>query len=497
MSLTLANNVGALNAQQNLNRSSNALNKSLERLSSGLKINRGSDGPAGLVISEKQRAQISGLKQAIQNSEKATSMVQTAEGALNEINSLLVKVRGLALDSANAGVNDADTLAANQAEIANALQSIDRISANTQFGTKKLLDGSAGLNATSTNSQVTNLNATSATTVGNFAIANIDQNAQKGQVDTSLNVTDVVDNDSNLQGDETLTFNGTVQVNLTSGMTNTQVRDTLNAVSNETGVEATLNAGTGEVILSSKNFGENFTVQSDVAGATVDSSGIGTTLVDTNTVPGGTSLVSKQGQNLVVDLTGPGGSTLDNVAASGNVIQGSSGDFDGLTFTVSADAADSAQTSDVTGATIGVADGTLSFQIGANAGQTASLAINKSSSDALGANVANNSFTSLAAIDITTAQGAQDALNVIDSAINEVSNSRGSLGAFQGSTLESTANNLRATLENTVNAESIIRDTDFAEEITNFTKQQVMVQAGTTVLSNASQTSQLVLSLLG
>ena len=502
MSLTLANNVGALNAQQNLNRSTTSLNKSLERLSSGLKINRGADGPAGLVVSEKQRAQIAGLKQAIQNSEKATSMVQTAEGALNEINSMLVKIRGLALDSANAGVNDSDTLGANQAEITNALSSIDRIAFNTQFGTKKLLDGTAGLNATSTNSFVTGLNASSSTTVGNFAIASIDQNAQKGSVDTSLvtNIggSSVVDNDSNLQGDETLTFNGSVQVNLTSGMTNTQVRDTLNAVSNETGVEATLKASTGEVVLSSKNFGENFTVQSDVdVAAFADSSGIGTTLIDSNTTPSGTSLVSKQGQNLIVDLTGPGGSALNNVVASGNVIQGASGDFDGLTFTVAADAADGGQTSDVSGATIGVADGTLSFQIGANAGQTASLSIGKSSSDALGGNVAGNQFSSLSQIDITSASGAQDALAVIDAAIDEVSNQRGTLGAFQGNTLESTANNLRATLENTVNAESIIRDTDFAEEITNFTKQQVMVQAGTTVLSNASQTSQLVLSLLG
>ena len=493
MSITLANNVGALNAQQNLNRSTTSLNKSLERLSSGLKINRGADGPAGLVISEKQRAQIAGLKQAIQNSEKATSMVQTAEGALNEINSLLVKVRGLALDSANAGVNDSDTLAANQAEITNALATIDRIASNTQFGTKTLLDGTAGINATSTNSFVTNLNASSATTVGNFAISSIVQDGQKGQVDTSLAVSDVVDNDSNLAADETLTFNGTTQVNLTSGMTNTQVRDTLNAASNETGVNATLKASTGEVVLSSKNFGENFTVVSDTAAAP-DGTGIGNSAADTNA---GGGIVSKQGQNLIVDLSGPGGASITGVTANGNVIQGSAGAFDGLTFTVAADAADGAQTAAVTGATIGVADGTLAFQIGANAGQTASLSIGKSSSDALGSNVAGNQFSSVSQIDITSASGAQDALAVIDAAIDEVSNQRGTLGAFQGNTLESTANNLRATLENTVNAESIIRDTDFAEEITNFTKQQVMVQAGTTVLSNASQTSQLVLSLLG
>ena len=102
MALTIANNVTSLTAQNNLGRSNMALRRSLERLSSGLKINRGADGPAALVISEKQRTQIAGLNTAIDNTEKAVSLVQTAEGALNEINSLLVKVRSLAIDSANA-----------------------------------------------------------------------------------------------------------------------------------------------------------------------------------------------------------------------------------------------------------------------------------------------------------------------------------------------------------------------------------------------------------
>src|SRR5882724_10631259 len=115
MALTITNNIASLNAQHNLDRTSGALNKSLERLSSGLKINRGADGPAALVISEQERAQITGLTTAIDNTSKAVSLVQTGEGALNEINGLLDKIRGLALDSANAGVNSADTLAANQA----------------------------------------------------------------------------------------------------------------------------------------------------------------------------------------------------------------------------------------------------------------------------------------------------------------------------------------------------------------------------------------------
>ncbi len=171
MSLVIANNVSSLNAQNNLNRSSNALAKSIERLSSGLKINRGSDGPASLVISEKQRAQIAGLRQAIENTEKGASVVQTAEGALNEINSLLVRVRSLALDSANSGVNDDDALAANQAEIAAALDTIDRIANNTQFGTKKLLDGSAGVQGTASDSDVSVLKATSDTAAGSYTIA--------------------------------------------------------------------------------------------------------------------------------------------------------------------------------------------------------------------------------------------------------------------------------------------------------------------------------------
>ena len=157
--LGLANNVGALNAQHNLTRSSNKLNQSIERLSSGFKINRGADGPAALVISEKQRAQISGLRAAIDNTEKAVAVVQTAEGALSEINSLLVKIRSLAIDSANTGVNDEDALAANQAEIDNALDTIDRIANNTQFGEKKLLDGSSGLSGITSDTDVTFLKA--------------------------------------------------------------------------------------------------------------------------------------------------------------------------------------------------------------------------------------------------------------------------------------------------------------------------------------------------
>src|SRR5438132_8319567 len=120
MGLAIMNNVASLAAQNNLSRTSQMMSTTLERLSSGLKINRGADGPAALVISEQQRAQIAGLRAAIDNTSKAISVVQLGEGALNELNSLLLKVRSLAVDSSNSGANDANSLAANQAEINNA-----------------------------------------------------------------------------------------------------------------------------------------------------------------------------------------------------------------------------------------------------------------------------------------------------------------------------------------------------------------------------------------
>lgn len=152
MSLRINNNIAAINAHRNLTGTTRALAGSMEKLSSGYRINRASDNPAGLVISEQFRAQIAGFGRAIENSEGSINMIQTAEGALNEMNNLLVSMRELAIHAANEGFNDTDQLAADQAEIANAIATIDRIAANTQFGTKKLLDGSNANTATITSS---------------------------------------------------------------------------------------------------------------------------------------------------------------------------------------------------------------------------------------------------------------------------------------------------------------------------------------------------------
>lgn len=470
--LGLVNNPGALNAQHNLGRANSALNTSIERLSSGLKINRGADGPAALVISEMQRAQIAGLRTAISNTEKAVAVVQTAEGALGEINSLLVKIRSLALDSANTGVNDEDALAANQAEITNALDTINRIASNTQFGSKRLLDGSAGVSGVASSTNVEFMRAASTTQSGNYEIE-VTQAAEQAVVVAGTAQT------ANLDTDEILTING-VSISLTAGMSRADVQNRINEFSAQTGVIAEDDPTAADTTrLRTTQFGAaaELSVISNVAAA-ADSSGLGNTLI------------TESGQDIIVTVNG------DSFNGTGNVVSVTSGDAAGLRFSVAADAADAATT--VTGAqgVISITDNSLVFQIGANQNQTVDIAVQSVRANGLGTGVADNQFASLNEILVTSAQTAQDALAIIDSAINEITTLRGTLGAFQANTLESTANNMRSTLENTVNAESVIRDTDFAQEISNFTNSQVLVQAGTSVLSNANQSSQLILSLL-
>ncbi len=468
MGLSIANNVSSLTAQHNLGRANASVAQSVERLSSGLKVNRGADGPAALVISEKQRAQIAGLRQAIDNSDKAVSVVQTAEGALNEINSLLVKVRSLAIDSANSGVNDDDALAANQAEIANALDTINRIASNTQFGTKKLLEGSAGIQGTVTDADVKFLKGTSETNAGIYAVV-VTAEGERAVGTAGTAQTQA------LAADEVLTVNG-VSITLNSGLTQAQVVSRINEFSSQTGVTADISSGATRLLTTAFGSAASVDVVSNVAAA-ANSSGFGT------------STISDTG----VDVVG----TIDGTSFTGvgNVLTATSGAAKGLSIQLATDT-NPFETVDGAQGNVAVSDNSLVFQIGPNQNQTAKVTIGQVNPSALGVGVTGNQFNNLSEIEVTSASKAQDALGVIDAAIDDITNLRGTLGAFQQNTLESTANNLRATLENTVNAESVIRDTDFAEEIANFTKGQVLVQAGTSVLSNANQIPQLVLSLL-
>lgn len=492
MPLTINNNVSALNSQHNLNRSTNSLNKSLERLSSGLKINRGADGPAALVISEQQRAQIAGLNAAIDNTEKAVSMVQTAEGALNEINGLLTKIRSLAIDSANTGVNDSDSLAANQAEVKNALETIDRIANNTQFGTKKLLNGESAISAAISGANNGGLGALTAgtnTAAGAYTISITAATGTGGNVTGPSGSGSLAANGSVVISGGGLTSDVTVA--LTTGDNVASVATKIQSALDNAGAQG---GGVGKFVVDvTGGSSDQIRIRSNILGsgavvATSDSAAtagvIGFSDSGTTGTAGTALTATVNGQATTVSSGSQGLNNQVTFAGS-----------EGLSFSVNvANGAVAAGTSTV----VNVSDNGLVFQIGANANQTAKISVEKTTTDVLGTGVSGLStgVANLSLIDVTSFDGSQDALKVVDAAINNVSTLRGKLGAFQAHTLESTSNNLRATLENTVNAESVIRDTDFAMEISQMTKQQVLVQAGTAVLSTANQNPQLVLSLL-
>ena len=305
MSLRINNNIESMNAHRSLLMNDRALSKSLERLASGQKVNRAADDPAALVISEHMRAQVSGMEQAIRNNEVAISLVQTAEGSMNEISSILVSLRQRAISAANVGASDQDMIDANQAEVENGLASIDRVVSSTQFGHYKLLDGT---------------------------------NAAK-------------------------------------------------TITNEDG-----------------------------------------------------SISTQEG---------------------------------------------------------------LRFHVGPNAEHMASTSIRDMSTNQLGRTLAaegelpnESNFMSLADIDVRNEQGAQDALAIIDQSLTEVATVRGELGAFQKHTLESNLTSLQVAAENMTAAESTIRDTDMAQELATFTRNQIMTQSATAQLAQANAMPQHVLRLL-
>ena len=305
MSLRINNNIESMNAHRSLLMNDRALSKSLERLASGQKVNRAADDPAALVISEHMRAQVSGMEQAIRNNEVAISLVQTAEGSMNEISSILVSLRQRAISAANVGASDQDMINANQAEVENGLKSIDRVVSSTQFGHYKLLDGT-------------------------------------------------------------------------------------NAAKIETNEDGSISTQEG-----------------------------------------------------------------------------------------------------------------LRFHVGPNAEHMASTSIRDMSTNQLGrikvpeGELPNKSnFMSLADIDVRNEQGAQDALAIIDQSLTEVATVRGELGAFQKHTLESNLTSLQVAAENMTAAESTIRDTDMAQELATFTRNQIMTQSATAQLAQANAMPQHVLRLL-
>ena len=481
MGLFINTNTTALNALRNLSAVSQAVSTSTERLSSGLRINHASDDPAGLIISESLRSQVDGLNQAISNSQDATNVIKTADGGLSQVNSLLRNIRQLAVHAGNTGVNDAIAVQADQSQIASAIGSIERIAEQTQFGTKHLLDGSSGTTASvvannlisgifiggsfgggsTVSSNVTISSVTAATRASNVGSA-----TYTGGLSASITVA------------STIIINGQT-VNATTSDTVQTLINKINNLASTTGVSADLVGG--HITLTSQAYGTNAQLNVSESAATI---GVGATTAGTDA----SAVVSTQA--LVNGVT-----TTLNVTFQG----GRSATDDGLHLTdTSGNSIVLTEAGNINGAAatqVGVVtSGSVQFQIGANAGQTVQVSLGNIRSTNLGADVLAGQ--SLATVDVSTAVGANNAIQIADRAITQISQLRASLGAFQNNTLNSTISYLGVGSENLSASESQIRDTNVAAEVVTLTKNQIIQQAATSVLAQANSQPQQILKLL-
>lgn len=473
MSLRINSNTTALNSYRTLSMNDSNLSKSIERLSSGYKINSAGDDPAGLVISEKLRAQVSGLGQAITNASDAVNMVKTAEGALSEVHSMLRSMRDLAIHAANTGATDAASAQADQAQINNSISSLNKIASETQFGNRNLLDGSAGIKTYINGSKVM---------AGDFSFAQ----GLTGDADIQVAVTTAatqatISLDSagfDAVNDGSFYING-VKIDYTAGDTNDVLVNKINAKSSLTGATAVVNAGDNTIIdITSAAYGSaaklDITNGTEVLGAGVsDISATGTDAkaTVTKTINGVTTNVSDQTWE-----SGDGLTLKDSIGNS-------------IILNIDGGSETSAASSEFK-----LNVNSLTFQVGAYAGQTREVSINSVYSHDLGNGAVEG--LNVANLDLTTAQGAQDAIKVLDKAISDVSGIRANIGATQTNVLESSINSLSVAKENLSSSESAIRDTDMAAEMIEYSKNQILQQAGISMLAQANSSSQQLLSLL-
>lgn len=472
MGLVVSTNMSALNTINQLNKNSSLMNSSLQKLSSGYSINSAADNAAGLSISEKMRAQIQGLDQASSNSQDATSLTQTADGALDETTTILKRMRELAVQSSSDTLTDSDRTSI-QDEVDSLRQEMDRIADDTEYNTKKLLNGDAAATTAVSGADSSLIeSATGSNTVnaGSYTVtftkvateattgSTITTNTSIGSKTTTLG--------TSYAGD--IEINGTT-ITLDSGDTIEGAIEKINNETSTTGVTATYSGG--YITLTDSTYGSSSEIT--LKGSTNQLRNLFNAEDSTST----STSVTVNG----TDATG----SINGVAATGD---GNSLTALGLTVTAE-NGATGLQGNAVT-VTVNTSN-VLTFQIGANSNQTMTLAIDDMDAASLG--VAGD--TNDTGIDLSSASKATSAITTIDSAISKVSAARSNLGAVQNS-LDDNVDNLDTESENLTSAESNIRDTDMASEMSNYTKLSVITQAATAMLSKANQQPQQVLTLL-
>lgn len=506
MAQVIQTNIPSLNAQRNLNTSQNALSVSLQRLSSGLRINSAKDDAAGLAISERFTAQIRGLDQARRNANDGVSLSQTGEGALSQMTGILQRVRELAVQSSNATNSVSDRQAIN-AEVTQLVSELDRFSTTTEFNGQKLFDGSFGSAAYQVGA---NANQTITATTSNFRtnqygtyqLGNQDARSStlaSGTGTTQANVISALATNSAsgavVSGSTagSLVLNGAISTATVAAAGNDSAKSLAQKINNAgTGIRA--DAKTDAIVtLSNHSFSLavsgngsatiNFTVSGGDLNAAVNAfndksgqTGVTAKLVNNNTA---LQLTASDGSDImVVDNGMASGATLavsgvGTLASTGTYNTSGAGVRIGGQLTIDSDKAYSIQASG------------FAFGAGAIANGVA----------ASGTAASGAALVAVNTLDVTTTTGATNALRIVDSALAAVNGQRANFGALQ-SRFEATIANLATTGENLSASRSRIRDADFAAETANLSRNQILQQAGTAMLAQANQLPQQVLSLL-
>ncbi|RLC12947.1 MAG: flagellin [Deltaproteobacteria bacterium] len=488
MAMVINTNIGALNAQRNLEKTQNLLDRSLQRLSSGLRINSAKDDAAGLAISDRMTSQIRGLNQAVRNANDGISLAQTAEGAMQEVTNNLQRIRELAVQ-ASSDSNSAEDRQSLNAEVTQLVAEINRVATTTTFNGTVLLDGTFGSKSIQVGA---NQNETISISISS---AKADSLGVGSSSSYSTSIAGTATTGALSVGD--LTING-YQVGATtsdgvsyaSGSASAiAIANAINAVTGDTGVTATVSAASvagtavtsgnaainaGDVLINGVDIGaiaaaaDSGSVDrgADVAAAINAVTGQTGVTATFNTSTGAVTLTSADGRNITV-------TTASGVTAARTGL--GTGDADGDVTTTHSSVNLSSSSS--SGITIG---GDHEAYAGLTGGYTAATAT-------AGAGVSS--------LDITTAAGAASAITIVDAALATIDSARGDLGAIQNR-FESTIANLQSVAENVSAARSRIMDADFAAETAELTKAQILQQAGVAMLAQANMLPQTVLTLL-
>jgi flagellin len=490
MALSVITNTASLNAQRNLTKSGNDLATSMERLSSGMRINSAKDDAAGLQISNRLTSQINGLAVAQRNANDGISMAQTAEGAMSASTDILQRMRELALQSANGSNSDNDRQALNK-EVTALKTELTRIAETTSFGGQKLLDGDFGTKAFQVGA---NANETISMSLGNISANAIGTNSVSlytggaaGLGSAEAANSGALTTDNGVTGSFTIEGLKSSTIVTTNGDSAQDVAIKINQVSGDTGVSAEAKTSLkldASTLSSSGTVTFNLGTQAISALASPSNmSDLATAINDKSTSTGISAEVDDAGDLILTDSSG------EDIELTAFAVSGATNESVNLI---------SLKNDGTGGETITLTEGgDIDARIAGTVNLTSNDTFKTSSVDAsVSAAGVTSTLDSIDDVNLTSASGSQNALAIIDGALSKIDSNRADLGALQNR-FDYTISNLSNIQENVSASRGRIQDTDFAVETANLTKNQILQQAGTSILSQANQLPQAALSLLG